>query len=200
MLVPMQLSLNFIGSTLIIAAGVVVAASQSADPLDDRQGGRDPIHSRVDVLPTGERVLVEEIVIEAPLAKVWSAYTTEDGYTAWAAPKARIDLRVGGTILTQYGADAEIGDPGTNTLHIVNYVPGRLLTLRAEIADNWPEVMKQDGERLTNVILFESLSPTRTLVESYGVGYGASPEYEQLLGFFLKANRSLYLELKRHLE
>jgi len=178
----------------------VTTASQSADPVDGRQDGREPIQSRVDVLPTGERILVEQIVIEAPLADVWSAYTTEEGYTAWAAPKARIDLRVGGKILTQYGADAEIGDPGTNTLHIVNYVPERVLTLRAEIADNWPEVMKQDGERLTNVILFEALSPTRTKVESYGVGYGSSPEYEKLLQFFLSANKSLYSELKRQLE
>ena len=145
-------------------------------------------------------MLVEEIVIEAPVADVWSAYTTEEGYTAWAAPKARIDLRVGGTILTQYGADAEVGDPGTNTLHIVNYVPERVLTLRAEIADNWPEVMKQDGERLTNIILFEALSPKRTRVESYGVGYGTSPEYEGLLEFFRAANRPLYVELKNQLE
>jgi uncharacterized protein YndB with AHSA1/START domain len=196
----MRKSFNFLVGTLVLTAGVVTTTFQAADPRDGRQDEQEPIQSRVDVLATGERILVEEIVIEAPLADVWSAYTTEEGYTAWAAPKARMDLRVGGTILTQYGADADIGDPGTNTLHILNYVPERVLTLRAEIADNWPEVMKQDGERLTNVILFEALSPTRTRVESYGVGYGASPEYEQLLEFFLTANRQLYLELKRQLE
>ncbi len=187
-------------SSLFLTSVAVFAASRSADPVDGQAGERDPIQSRVEVLPTGERILVEDIVIEAPLADVWNAYTTEKGYAAWAAPKVRIDLRVGGTILTQYAANAEIGDPGTNTLHIVNYVPKRLLTLRAEIADNWPEVMKQDGERLTNVILFEALSPTRTHIESYGIGYGTSPEYEELLEFFIAANRSLYLELKRQLE
>jgi len=196
----MQLTPNLIISSLVLASGFVFAAARLADPVVGQTGERDPIQSRVDVLPTGERILVEDIVIEAALADVWAAYTTEKGYTAWAAPKARIDLRVGGTILTQYGADAEIGDPGTNTLHIVNYVPERLLTLRAEIADNWPEVMKQDGERLTNVILFEALSPARTRVESYGVGYGTSPEYADLLEFFVSANKSLYLELKRQLE
>lgn len=196
----MQFSATLIIRSLVLASGVVFTASHVAAPVGSQTGERDPILSRVDVLPTGERILVEDIVIEAALADVWAAYTTEVGYTAWAAPKARIDLRVGGTILTQYGADAEIGDPGTNTLHIVNYVPERLLTLRAEIADNWPEVMKQDGEKLTNVILFESLSPTRTRVESFGVGYGNSPEYEELLSFFVTANRSLYVELKRQLE
>lgn len=196
----MRLLSKFLVCSIALSSGFAFTASQSEDPVDVQEKERDPIQSWVDVLPTGERILVEKIVIEAPLADVWSAYTTEEGYTAWAAPKARIDLRVGGTILTQYGADAEIGDSGTNTLHIVNYVPERVLTLRAEIADNWPEVMKQDGEKLTNVILFEALSPTRTRVESYGVGYGTSPEYEQLLEFFVAANKSLYGELKRHLE
>ena len=196
----MQRTTQLIFNSLVLASCVVLTAAYSTAPAGPRAGEEDPIQSRVEVLPTGERVLVEDIVIEAALADVWAAYTTEEGYTAWAAPKARIDLRVGGTMLTQYGAGAEIGDPGTNTLHIVNYVPERLLTLRAEVADNWPEVMKQDGERLTNVILFESLSPTRTRVESFGIGYGDSPEYEELLQFFVKANRSLYVELKRALE
>ncbi|MEM7311287.1 MAG: SRPBCC domain-containing protein [Planctomycetota bacterium] len=183
----------------LLSSGLVLTAAQSADR-PSQKAERAPIQSRVDVLETGERIVVEEVLIDAPLSEVWRAYTTEEGYTAWAAPKARIDLRVGGTILTQYAPDAEIGDAGTNTLHILNYVPERLLTLKAEVADNWPEVMKQDGDKLTNVILFEALSPTQTKVESYGVGYGTSPEYEQLLTFFLKANRQLYGELKRHLE
>ncbi len=190
---------KFAGS-LLLTFVAVAAASQSTDSTEDQAAERDPIQSRVEVLSTGERILIEEVVIEAPLADVWNAYTTESGYTAWAAPKARIDLRVGGTMLTQYGPNAEIGDPGTNTLHIVNYVPQRLLTLRAEIADNWPEVMKQDGERLTNVILFEAITPNRTRIESFGIGYGPSPEYENLLQFFVTANRSLYVELKRVLE
>ena len=158
------------------------------------------IQSRVERLATGERILVETVVVDAPVAEVWRAYTTDEGYASWAAPKARIDLRVGGTIRTQYDPESEIGDPGTNTLHIVNYVPERVLTLRAELSANWPEVMQQDAERLTNVILFEALSPTRTRIESYGLGYGDRPEYEGLLGFFLEANRGLYATLKDVLE
>jgi uncharacterized protein YndB with AHSA1/START domain len=189
-----------VAGALVLASGAALTASQSSDRAAPSDDTPDPIQSRVEVLPTGERMLVEEVVIEAPVAEVWAAYTTEAGYTAWAAPKAEIDLRVGGTIKTHYGADAEVGDPGTNVLHVVNYVPERVLTLKAEIADNWPEVMKQDGERLSNVILFEALSPERTRIESYGVGYGTSPEYEALLGFFVNANRPLYEALKRHLE
>ena len=98
------------------------------------------------------------------------------------------------------GWNSQIGDLWTNTLPVIQDAPERLLTLNAEIADRWPEVRRQDGERLASVILFEALSPELTRVESYGVGYGNSPEYESLLGFFVEANKGRYAELKRQLE
>ena len=158
------------------------------------------ISSRVERTALGERILAQEVTVDAPLEEVWTAYTTSDGWSAWASPVARIDLRVGGTIETHYDPDAAIGDPGTNTLRIVNYVPRRLLTLKADISERWPEVLKQDGENLANIILFESLSPNRTKIESYGVGYGNSPEYDELMQFFIEGNEALLRKLIEVLE
>ncbi len=79
-------------------------------------------------------------------------------------------------------------------------MPGRLLTLKADISERWPEVLKQDGEHLANIILFESLSPERTKIESYGVGYGNSPEYDELMKFFIEGNESLFRKLIEALE
>ena len=138
--------------------------------------------------------------VDAPVQEVWDAHTTEAGWTAWASPLAEIDLRVGGTIRTHYGPGAEIGDPGTNTLHIVNYVPRRVLTLRPDVSENWPELMRQDGDKLTNVILFDELGPERTRIRSYGVGYHDTPEYDELMDFFIQANEGLYRKLIEVLE
>lgn len=148
----------------------------------------------------GELVLTQEVAIKAPVARVWEAYTTSAGWTAWAAPQAELDLRAGGTIRTHYGADARIGDPGTVTLQIVNYVPERVLTLQAEISDRWPDVMKEDAGNLMNVIVFESRGEEETLVRSYGVGYRDLPAYDDLMEFFIPANEGLLLKLKTHLE
>ncbi len=179
----------------VLLNGLLLWSLGSAAVLAD-----DPISSRVERTALGERILVQEVVVEAPLERVWAAYTTSDGWSAWASPVARIDLRVGGTIETHYDPKAAIGDPGTNTLRIVNYVPHRLLTLKADLSDNWPEVLKQDGEHLANVILFEGLSPNRTKIESYGVGYGNSPEYDELMQFFIEGNESLFRKLIEVLE
>ena len=139
-------------------------------------------------------------MVDAPVDAVWAAYTTAEGWRGWAAPAAQVDLRPGGTIRTHYGPDAKIGDPGTIVLHIVNYVPQRILTLRAEQQDNWPEAMKRDADHLMNVIVFDAVSDRRPRISSYGVGYGAAPEYDEMLGFFSNANRGLYEKLIAHLK
>ncbi len=174
----------------------VLLASSPEEP----ERPQEAIQSHVQTTAAGERILVEEVWLDAPVATVWAAYATADGWESWAAPKAEVDLRVGGTIRTQYDPAAAIGDPGTNTLRIVNYVPERLLTLKADLQPNWPELLKQDADNLSNVILFEEVAPGRTRLRSYGIGYRDTPEYDELLGFFQQANAGLYAKLIRHVE
>ncbi|WP_237064843.1 SRPBCC family protein [Microbulbifer guangxiensis] len=159
-----------------------------------------PINSQILKTDRKEMVLVQEVSIEAPVSEVWRAYTTSAGWMAWAAPLAEVDLRAGGTIRTHYGKDAKIGDPGTITLHIVNYVPERILTLRAELSERWPAVMQEDDGKLMNVVVFEAQGESRTRLQSYGVGYRDLPEYDNLMQFFISANEGLFEKLKDHVE
>ena len=172
----------------------------SAVVVQDEAPEEPPVRSRVETTRAGERILVHEVTIHAPVAEVWKAHTTEEGWTAWSSPLAKIDLRVGGTILTHYDKNAKIGDPGTNTLHIVNYVPERVLTLRADVSQNWPEVMKEDADKMSNVILFEPIDDDTTRLVSYGIGYRDTPEYDDLMDFFIEANGRLYAGLIQRLE
>lgn len=184
-----KLQIIVAGLLLLLAPGVALA--EGVDP---------QIKSHIVKTDSGGLILVQEVVVEAPIGEVWRAYTTSDGWMAWASPLAEIDLRAGGTIRTHYGADAKIGDPGTNTLHIVNYVPERVLTLRAEMSERWPDVMKEDEGRLMNVIVFEAQSAATTRIESYGVGYRDLPAYDDLMKFFIPANEGLFKKLKEYLE
>ena len=171
----------------------------AASPDQDAEPPSDPIRSEVRRTNAGERILVQEVWIEARVADVWEAYTTAEGWMAWAAPKAEVDLRVGGTIRTAYSG-IDLGEEGTNTLRILNYVPNELLTLKADLSKNWPDVMKQDAEKLSNVILFDAISEEWTRIRSFGIGYGDSPEYENLMQFFIAGNEALFVNLKAYLE
>ena len=180
----------------------LVFVSVAACEAEQSQRGEAPVSAPATSVVTrtdaNELILVQELTVSAPVEEVWRAYTTAEGWTAWAAPKAEIDLRVGGTIRTAYQGD--IGGDSTNTLHIVNYVPERLLTLKAELSASWPQIMQSDADKLSNVVLFDEVAAGVTRIQSFGIGYTDAPEYDDLMGFFIKANEGLYQNLRAYLE
>jgi len=193
-----------IGLLLALIASASMFGSQPAavgvapDETPSRKKSR--ISSRVEKTKAGELILVETVIVAAPVDKVWDAYTTSAGFASWAAPVAEVDLRIGGSIRTNYDPKAKIGDPNTNTLRIVSYVPRKLLTLQADVSQNWPDVLKKQAADLYNVILFEEVAPAKTRLISYGLGYRDNKEMRDMMGFFIKANKTLYAKLIAVLE
>ncbi|MBF4984746.1 SRPBCC domain-containing protein [Nonlabens mediterrranea] len=156
--------------------------------------------SKIDSTRTPELVLIQELTIKAPIDSVWNAYTTKKGWESWAVPIAEIDLKVGGTIKTNYNKLGSIGDSTTIVTHIINYVPKRTLTLQAEITDNFPEFMKDDAQDFYNVIYFNPLDDNTTQIKSYGIGYKNNPKYLSLMNYFITANEKTLLKLIAYLE
>lgn len=165
---------------------------------DERSGQR--IVSIIDSTQKNEIVLIQVFTVNAPLDSVWKAYTTKKGWESWAVPIADVKLKVGGYIKTNYNKEGEIGDSTTIVTHIVNYVPQKILTLQAEITDNFPDFMKEEAEDFYNVIYFEELEYGRTNVESYGIGYKNNPKYLSLMSYFVKANEMSLMNLISYLE
>jgi uncharacterized protein YndB with AHSA1/START domain len=131
---------------------------------------------------------------------VWDAYTTKEGWENWSVPMAEVDLKIGGTIKTNYNPNGQIGDSKTIVTHIINYVPMRLITLQAEITENFPEFMKKEASNFYNVIYFDEVEPGRTNVKSFGIGYRNTPKYMNLMEFFIPANEGLLIKLISYLE
>lgn len=192
-------------SVRLIALLLLLAACQANDeeapaPSETPVPVETPIQSRIIRTEAQDLVLQQTVILDASVQRVWEAYTTEEGWRAWASPAVEIDLRAGGTIRTHYDLGASVGDPGTNTLQILNYVPERLLTLQAEVEERWPDIMREDAANLMNVIVFEPLGANRSRILSYGVGYRDSEAYDELMAFFVPANEELFQVLKDYLE
>lgn len=169
-------------------------------PSADQQVRGDGPTSRIEIVAPGELVLIQQIAVNASLERTWNAYTTTTGWLGWVAEVADVDLRPGGLIRTHYKADASLGDPGTNELTIVNFVPQALLTLKVRNSESFPLFMRADAENLINVIVFERISDGKTRVRSYGLGYRDTPEYREVLDFFVGANEKTLLKLRAYLE
>ncbi|WP_394692973.1 SRPBCC domain-containing protein [Hyphobacterium sp.] len=138
----------------------------------------------------------QAIAIAAPVEDVWAAFTTSEGYQAWASPFAVIDLRVNGTIEASYADDATVGDPANIVISILAYLPEQFLVLKTIQAP--PDFASQDVlDRLVSVVEFESLEPNLTRVTISGVGY--TDEDSPMREFFLQANAWSLGQLNAHL-
>jgi len=158
------------------------------------------VKSEIDSSNVNNMVLKQSFIVNVVLDSVWNAYTTKIGWESWATAIADIDFKINGIIKTNYNKAGKIGDESTITLHILNYVPKRMLTLQAELTKNFPEFMKADEKDLYNVILFEEVSPSKTKVTSYGIGYKNNEKYMSLMKFFIQGNEQSYLNLISYLE
>lgn len=168
------------------------------EPIEDAPNASPA--SRVETTPGGELVLVQSMIVSAPIESVWQAYTTSEGWRAWVAPVAEVDFRAGGIIRSHYTPGANLGDPGTIELRVVNYVPLKFLTLQADVAANFPDFVKRDADNLFNVVTFEKLGARATRIVSYGVGYRDTEKYRELLEFFTGANEQTLAKLKAYVE
>ena len=78
----------------------------------------------------GRRVLRHEVVVDAPPAAVFRAFTTSDGLHGFAAPVAAIDARPGGLWEASYYPARCLGDPRNILNQAISLVPDRMLTIR----------------------------------------------------------------------
>jgi uncharacterized protein YndB with AHSA1/START domain len=131
------------------------------------------------VEPSGDRALQLSIDIPAPAAAVFKAYATTEGFTSWAVPVARVDLRIGGSIESSYDAKARLGDRDNIRNEILAYVPNRLVVLRnvqAPRAFEDPELF----QKTVTVVEFAPLDAGRTRVTVTNAGYGPGPRFDAL--------------------
>jgi uncharacterized protein YndB with AHSA1/START domain len=135
----------------------------------------------------GRRMLVHEAVIEAPVERVWAAFTTSEGFRQWAAPKAEIDFRIGGEIRAAYHPESNLCDERTIVHRILSYDPHRMLSIRnvqAPAGFVGAELFQQTW----SVIFFTPVDANRTLVRMEGVNYGEGEDWDTVYNFFQRGN------------
>jgi uncharacterized protein YndB with AHSA1/START domain len=143
------------------------------------------------VASAADDVLTHQAVVPAPVADVWAAFTTSDGLSSWMAPKADIDLRVGGLMRATYDQAATLGDDSTIENTILSFLPQRMLSIRctkAPASFPWTDVIADTW----SVIEFDSIAPDRTMVRFAGMGYDdADPRLVEMKSFFKIGNQQV---------
>jgi len=156
--------------------------------------------SQTDTLPSGELMLTQTIIINAPVTKLWNAYTTPEVWKKWVTPVVEMDFKINGTIKSHYDSTATIGDKGTIVTHILNYIPYKQITMQAELDENFPAFMIGEEKNLYSIINFEKLSESKTKLTIYGIGYKNEQQWLDLLTFFIQGNEMTLNKLKKVIE
>lgn len=148
-------------------------------------------------LPNGAYALTHEVVVAAPIEKVWAAITTPDGWRNWAAPVAR--MAAGGLLETSYDPTAAPGGPTTIHQQVDAAVAPRVFAFRTVKAPaGFPHF--DSYARVQSAFELEPIAPGMTRVRLTGSGYPDTEAGRQIMGFFRDGNRLSLERLKRSLE
>ena len=144
----------------------------------------------------GSSTLVVEVEVPAPVAEVWHAISTPEGWQSWAVPLARVVEGEPDMMETSYDPAAPVGGPGTIRQLFVARIPGRLLAFRTVKApQGFP-----DFDTYRNVVSVFELEPRgdrATFVRLTAHPYPDDEAGRRLLGFFERGNRASLDMLRR---
>jgi uncharacterized protein YndB with AHSA1/START domain len=141
--------------------------------------------------------LVHEGVVNAAPAQVWAAFTTREGLESWMTAHAAIDLKVGGSMKTQYDPKRTVSDSTAIQNTILSYEPMRMLSFKvskAPAAFPFPNAIKH----MWTVVYFESEGDTATRVREVSLGFGGDDEGKRMREFFDRGNAYTLQELQKH--
>lgn len=130
------------------------------------------------------RTIKKEITIAAPAHDVWQAWTTEAGALTFFAPKANVELKLGGRYEMLFDLDAPPGSQGGEGLKILSYLPEEMLSFEWNAPPHLPNVR---GERTWVVIQLAAQSDSTTLLKLTHLGWGQGQEWDQAFAYFMQA-------------
>lgn len=182
-------------SIMVAASGVQGQAADKAPSWRDFPG----IDNTSFVEPSGDRAIQLSAMIPAAPHEVFNAFATSDGFKSWAAPIAKIDLRVGGEIEASYNPAAQLGNPENIRNRIVAYVPDRLLVLQNVQAPSSLPGRLAFGRTVTIVEFLPAENGT-TRVQVTNAGYGKGADFDAAYRHFEWGDAYTLAELRKRFE
>lgn len=129
-----------------------------------------------------ERAIVKEVVVNATLQEIWEAWTTTAGAMKFFAPKANIELAVGGPYEIYF--DPEDERQSSKGMKLLSYAPREMLSFQWNAPPDFPEVRKNP----TWVVV--SMSPVdgeRVRVKLTHLGWREGAQWDQAFEYFSRA-------------
>jgi uncharacterized protein YndB with AHSA1/START domain len=132
-------------------------------------------------IAANDRILRADVTVDAPVADVWTAWTTEAGIRTFFAPAANIEPRVDGAFEILFDPSAPAGKRGAEGLRILVFEPERRLSFTWNAPDDQPAVRAQ---RTVVTIELKPLDAAHTALRFTQSGWGEGADWDKALAYF----------------
>ena len=139
-----------------------------------------------------DRNIYIETIVNAPIAAVWDAWTTDRGLESFLAPECSIDLRVNGSMDIYFHPKAPEGQRGAENLHILAVENYRLLSFTWNNPAELPGIGKQQTHVMLKFFPYEKADRRTKLVLIHD-GWGDGELWDQAYQYFIKEWRDTVL-------
>jgi uncharacterized protein YndB with AHSA1/START domain len=140
----------------------------------------------------GERMIVKEVVVKAPVEAAFKAWTTTEGVTSFFSPEARVEARPDGPFEIYINPYAKPGMKGADDMRVLAVQDNRMISFTWNAPPHLPEARKQ---RTVVILRFEPAGDG-TKVSLTHVGWGDGGEWDQAYAYFDKAWAGVLLHLQ----
>ena len=149
-------------------------------------------------LPASLEPVVTEGVVNAPVERVWKAFTEKSVIEQWMVAKTDIQLKVGGTWRTSYSKDSSLDDDMAIHHTILAFDPGRMLAFRTvKYPKNFPY---PEITSTWTVVYFEAVDGNRTRVTTRMMGFEDNDQGRAMRAFFERGNKTEFDSLVKYFE
>jgi uncharacterized protein YndB with AHSA1/START domain len=144
--------------------------------------------------PTEERRVLKEVVVKAPVAAVWKAWTTSEGIVSFFAPEAVVEARPDGPFhihMNPYGAP---GLKGADDMRVMGVQENRMLSFSWNAPPHLAEARRQ---RTFVIVRLEPMGETETRVRLTHTGWGDGGQWDQTHAYFDRAWGNVLANLQK---
>ncbi len=133
-----------------------------------------------------ERRLRKQVTVAAPLAEVWTAWTTTEGVKTFFGPEAKVEAVVGGPFEIYFGPSQPEGLRGSEGCKVQSVVPMKLLAFTWNAPPTIPAI-RNSGVHTVVYIELEEDGAGQTRVTMTHTGWGAGEDWDKTYQYFDRA-------------
>jgi uncharacterized protein YndB with AHSA1/START domain len=137
-----------------------------------------------------DRAVEGEVIVDAPIERVWHAWTTAEGAVSFFAPRCTIDLRPGGKYEMLFDLDAVPGKQGGEGVILLAVQPPVMLSFSWNVPPELPEIRAQ---RTHVTVRLDAVDSNHTKVLLIHDGWGEGTGWDTAYNYFERAWKQIVL-------